>query len=108
MIQFGHLQRQIPDLSLVQGRLDIVYSETDKQVEGDDWNEEEKYDEDGVGHPGEGNFPIVEENGRIFQFSAHHDQSLQKSILSRPKHFLVFEQHVEAEGKGKNKDEDNN
>ena len=105
--QNGHLQCQIPDLSLVQGSLDIVYSETNQQVDGDDWNEEEEYDKHGIGHPGERNFPMVEENVRIFQFSAHHDQSLQKGILSRPKHFLVFEQHVETEGKGKNKDEDN-
>ena len=107
-ITFGHLQRQIPDLSLIQGSLDIVYSETNKQVEGDDGNEKEKYDKDGVGHPGEGNFPVRKKNVWIFQFSAHHYQSLQKSILGRPKHFLVFQQDMEAKGKGKNKDEDDN
>ena len=93
---------------MVQGSLDIVDCETNKQVKGDDWNEEEEYNKDGVSHSGEGNFPIIEENVWILQFSAHHYQSLQKSVVNGPKDLLVFEQHMEAEGKGKNKDEDNN
>ena len=95
-------------------KLDVINSETHKEVHDDDWHCDDEHDEQGlggvhVGHSGQVLVIvlIVKEQVVILHLPAGHDQGLDDGEHQVAEVLLVAQQHEEAEAEGEDEEQDN-